>query len=65
MPRFDSFIQACRAFFGEDRPVSIPEFKELTTKDKVELSEMLIAEGFEHKPYEPPGVTDGGLLLDT
>lgn len=54
MPRFDSFIQACRAYFGtEGRPVSIPEFKELTTKDKIELSEMLNQAGFEHKPYVP------------
>lgn len=54
MPDFDSFIQACRAYFGDERPVTIPEFKELTIQDKIELSEMLTAAGFIHKPYEPP-----------
>jgi hypothetical protein len=55
VPGFDSFIKACREYFG-DPPVSIPEFKELTTKDKIELSEMLNDEGFTHPPYKPTEV---------
>lgn len=44
-----SVIQALRDFFN-DRKIEIPEFKALTTQDKVELREMLIAEGYEVAP---------------
>lgn len=54
---YDSFVKACQAFFSEPphgRKVEIPEFKALSTQDKVELSQMLNATpGFEHTPYEP------------
>lgn len=53
-----SFTKAAMNFFSEApyaRKLSIPEFKELTTQDKVELSEMLNAiPGYEHEPYTPP-----------
>lgn len=52
---FDSFVKACQAFFSVDpygRKVEISEFKELSTQDKVELSQMLNeTPGFEHQPY--------------
>lgn len=55
---FDSFVKACQAFFSKDpfgRKVEVPEFKALSTQDKVELSQMLNeTEGFEHPPYEAP-----------
>ena len=55
---FESFVKACQAFFSKDpygRKVEISEFKSLSTKDKVELSQMLNeTEGFEHPPYEAP-----------
>jgi hypothetical protein len=43
------FVRACQVYFSTppfDRKIEIPEFKELTRQDKVELREMLIAEGF-------------------
>jgi len=44
-----SFIRACQDFFsmGEHgRKITIPEFKDLTQKDKDELRSELIREGF-------------------
>jgi hypothetical protein len=52
-----STVKALQEFFSKPphgRKVEISEFKELTTKDKIELSEMLTAEGIEHEPYKPP-----------
>lgn len=45
-----SFVKACQDFFSKPphaKKVSIPEFKELTATDKVELREMLIGEGYD------------------
>jgi len=45
-----SFVRACRTFFETPphaRKVEIPEFKALSHEDKVELREMLIAEGID------------------
>jgi len=52
---FDSFIKALRAFFTTpDRGLTIPEIKELTTEDKLELSNMLNATpGYTHPTYKP------------
>jgi len=55
-----TFVKACQEFFSEGkhgRKVEIPEFKQLTTQDKIELSQMLIAAGFDHKPYTGEGAT--------
>ena len=49
-----SFVKACQHFFSEapfGRKVEISEFKELSTQDKIELSEQLAAAGHVHKPY--------------
>jgi hypothetical protein len=49
-----SFVKACQEFFSTPpfgRKVEISEFKELSTQDKLELSEMLNAAGHTHKPY--------------
>ena len=50
-----SFVKAAQEFFSEGpfgRKVMIPEFKALTTEDKIELSQLLNAvPGFEHEPY--------------
>lgn len=51
-----SFIKAVQKYFSEEesdgRKVTIPEFKELTTEDKHELSKMLNEmPGYEHEPY--------------
>jgi hypothetical protein len=54
---FDSFIKACQAFFTQEphgRKVTIEEFKNLTTDDRLDLSKMLnMLPGFEHPPYVP------------
>ena len=45
-----SFVRACQDFFSKPpfaRKVEISEFKELTRNDKIELREMLIAEGYD------------------
>jgi len=45
-----SFVKACQDFFSSEpfgRKVEIPEFKDLTQEDKVELREMLIAQGYD------------------
>jgi hypothetical protein len=51
----DSFIKACQRYFSAPpfaRKVEIPEFKALSTQDKVELSKMLqTVPGYEHDPY--------------
>lgn len=44
-----SFVKACQDFFSKPphgKKVEIPEFKQLTTQDKVELREMLVSEGY-------------------
>jgi hypothetical protein len=50
-----SFVKAAIEFFGNPpfgRKLGIPEFKDLTTTDKVELSTMLNAvPGYEHTLY--------------
>jgi len=49
-----SFVKACQEFFSGGkfgRKVEIPEFKALSTQDKIELSEMLNAAGITHEPY--------------
>lgn len=55
MAEKQSFVKAVIAFFSEDpfgRRLGIPEFKELTRSDKIELSQMLNAvPGYEHEPY--------------
>lgn len=51
----DSFIKVCQRYFSAPpfaRKVEIPEFKALSTQDKIELSGMLQAiPGYEHTPY--------------
>lgn len=50
-----SLVKACQDYFstGEHgRKIEIPEFKALTNQDKVELREMLIAEGYQIKELE-------------
>ncbi len=44
-----TIVAAIRDYFT-DRKVEIPEFKALTHQDKVELREMLIAEGYDVAP---------------
>lgn len=44
-----SLVKACQDFFSKEpygRKIDIPEFKALSEKDKDELKEMLIAEGY-------------------
>jgi hypothetical protein len=51
-----SLVKACQDFFstgGHGRKIEIPEFKALTDKDKEELREMLIAEGYQVKEITP------------
>ena len=50
-----SFVKACQDFFTKPphgKKVEISEFKELTRKDKVELREQLIAEGYDVAPLK-------------
>jgi hypothetical protein len=45
-----SFVKACQGFFSmppHGRKVEIPEFKQLTRQDKIELREMLVSEGYD------------------
>ena len=45
-----SFVKACQDFFTKppfSKRIEISEFKDLTQQDKVELREMLIAEGYD------------------
>ena len=56
MPQCGTFVRACQEFFSAEpygRKVEIPEFKALTSKDKIDLSAMLNEAGYEHAPYEP------------
>lgn len=46
-----SIVAAIRDYFS-DRKMEIPEFKALTHQDKVELREMLIAEGYDIAPLK-------------
>lgn len=49
-------VAAIRDYFS-DRKMEIPEFKALSDKDKAELREMLIAEGYDVLPLgtiQPP-----------
>ena len=46
-----SIVSAIRDYFS-DRKVEIPEFKALSYEDKVELREMLIAEGYDVAPLK-------------
>jgi hypothetical protein len=48
-----SFVKACQEFFTKPpfgKRIEISEFKDLTREDKVELREMLIAEGYDVAP---------------
>ena len=45
-----SFVKACQDFFTKPphgKKIEISEFKDLTREDKVEIREMLIAEGYD------------------
>lgn len=47
-----SFVKACQDFFTNGKhgkKIEIPEFKALTQEDKVELRDLLIAEGYNVK----------------
>jgi hypothetical protein len=50
-----SFVKAAQEFFSAPpfgKKVEIPEFKALTTEDKIELSALLNeVPGYEHDPY--------------
>jgi hypothetical protein len=46
-----TIVAAIRDYFN-DRKVEIPEFKNLSHQDKVELREMLIAEGYDIAPLK-------------
>jgi hypothetical protein len=60
MAETKSFVKAAQEFFTKPpfgKKVEISEFKELTTNDKIELSELLNKEpGYEHEPYLGPKV---------
>jgi hypothetical protein len=48
-----SLVKSCQEFFSigrYGRKIDIPEFKALTRKDKEELREMLIGEGYNILP---------------
>ena len=48
-----SFVKACQEFFTNGKhgkKIEIREFKELTSEDKDELRELLIAEGYDVLP---------------
>lgn len=54
-PEQISFIKAAQQFFSEGRfgrKIEIPEFKQLTEIDKIELREMLIGEGIDVAPFK-------------
>lgn len=45
-----SFVKACQDFFTKPphgKKIEISEFKDLTREDKLEIREMLIAEGYD------------------
>ena len=50
-----SLVAACQDFFSKEphgRKINIPEFKALSHEDKLELWEMLVAEGYNVKKPE-------------
>lgn len=52
-----SFVSACQDFFSKPpfgKKVSIPEFKELSRQDKIELRNMLIDQGYNVAEFPPP-----------
>jgi hypothetical protein len=52
-----SFVKACQDFFTNGkhgRKIEIPEFKALTQEDKVELRDLLIAEGYDIRELGAP-----------
>jgi hypothetical protein len=54
-----SFVQACQEFFSKQphgRKIEVPEFKELSQHDKLELREMLIEQGYDVREFPP--ITD-------
>lgn len=52
MPDFESFTKALKAYFEMSAKETIEEYKELTEKDKVEISTMLNDAGFAHPQYQ-------------
>lgn len=48
-----SFVKALIDYF-DDRKLEIPEIKALSYEDKVELRELLIAEGYDVTPLATP-----------
>lgn len=55
-----TFIEAVRDFFESEpngRKVTIPEFKELSRQDKLELREMLIEQGYDVREFPPVAQT--------
>lgn len=47
-----SLVKACQDFFSKEphgRKIDIPEFRALSDQDKLELWEMLVAEGYNVK----------------
>jgi len=54
-----TFLNQAQAFFTAEphgRKLTIPEFKALSTEDKIELSQMLNDAGYTHPPYTGPPV---------
>lgn len=52
-----SFVKACQDYFTNGkhgRKIEIPEFKALTDGDKVELRDLLIAEGYNVRELGAP-----------
>lgn len=52
-----SFVKACQEFFTNGkhgRKIEIPEFKALTLEDKLELRDLLIAEGYNVRELGAP-----------
>ena len=52
-----SFVSACQDFFSKPpfgRKIEVPEFKELTRQDKIELRNMLIDQGYDVAEFPPP-----------
>jgi hypothetical protein len=45
-----TLVSALRDFFLDEKKIEISEFKALSYEDKVELREMLIAEGYDVQP---------------
>jgi hypothetical protein len=52
-----SFVKACQDFFTNGkhgRKIEIPEFKALSQEDKIELRDLLIAEGYDIRELGAP-----------